>query len=100
MYALSIASGRATRWEHRYQSTCNGAFVVRGLQLQVHMGRDVWLRVSIVIALEDPVVKILHIVHLEALLLTFPEGMPLPGVRREAGAGVKSYIQCIPKVGS
>lgn len=63
------------------------------------MGRDVRLRVSVVVALEDPVVKIDHLLHLEALLLTFPEGMPLPGVRREAGAGVKSFIQCIPKVG-
>lgn len=71
-----------------------------GSNLQVHMGRDVRLRVSIFVALEDPVVKIQHILHLEALLLTFPEGMPLPGVRREAGAAVKSFIQCIPKVGS
>lgn len=71
-----------------------------GSNVQVHMGRDVRLRVSIFVALEDPVVKIQHIVHLEALLLTFPEGMPLPGVRREAGAAVKSFIQCIPKVGS
>lgn len=63
------------------------------------MGRDICLRVSIVIALEDPVVKIQHILYLEGLLLTFPEGMPLPGVRREAGAAVKSFIQCIPKVG-
>ncbi|CAB1104526.1 unnamed protein product [Ectocarpus sp. CCAP 1310/34] len=68
-----------------------------GYHLEVHMGRDVRLRVSVVVALEDPVVKIDHLLHLEALLLTFPEGMPLPGVRREAGAGVKSFIQCIPK---
>lgn len=64
------------------------------------MGRDVRLRVSIFVELEDPMVKIQHIVHLEALLLTFPEGMPLPGIRREAGAAVKSFVQCIPKVGS
>lgn len=85
---------------NRSKSKYKGAFVVRGSNLQVHMGRDVRLRVSIFVALEDPVVKIQHIVHLEALLLTFPEGMPLPGVRREAGAAVKSFIQCIPKVGS
>lgn len=70
----------------------------RVLALQVHVGRDVRLRVSILIALEDPVVDIQHVLHLEALLLTFPEGMPLPGVVREAGATVKSTIQCIPKV--
>lgn len=63
------------------------------------MGRDICLRVSIVVALEDPMVKIQHILYLEGLLLTFPEGMPLPGIRREAGAAVKSFIQCIPKVG-
>lgn len=68
------------------------------MYVQVHMGRDSCLRVSIVVTLEDPVVRIQHILHLEGLLLTFPEGMPLPGVRREAGAAVKSFIQCIPKV--
>lgn len=65
---------------------------------QVHMGRDIRLRFSVLVALEDPGVKIQHILHLEELLLTFPEGMPLPGVRREAGAAVKAFIQCIPKV--
>lgn len=64
------------------------------------MGRDIRLRLSLVVALEDPAVEIQHILHLEALLLTFPEGMPLPGVRREAGAAVKAFIQCIPKVGT
>lgn len=62
------------------------------------MGRDVRLRVSIVVILEDPMVEILHMLHLEALLLTFPSGMPLPGVKREAGAAVKSIIQCVVKV--
>ncbi|CAM9296382.1 unnamed protein product [Pylaiella littoralis] len=68
-----------------------------GYHLDVHVGRDVCLRVSIIVALEDPAVNIQHILHLEGLLLTFPEGMPLPGVRREAGASVKSFIQCIQK---
>ncbi|CAM9134046.1 unnamed protein product [Hapterophycus canaliculatus] len=68
-----------------------------GYHLNVHMGRDIRLHVSIVVVLEDPVVEIQHILHLEALLLTFPEGMPLPGVHREAGATVKSFVQCIPK---
>lgn len=66
--------------------------------MQIHMGRDVQLRVSVLLELEDPMVEISHILHLDALLLTFPEGMPLPGVRREAGATVKSTVQCIPKV--
>lgn len=93
------ANGRATKWGQIKAST-TALSLSRGSNLQVHMGRDVRLRVSIIVGLEDPVVKIQHIVHLEALLLTFPEGMPLPGVRREAGAAVKSFIQCIPKVGS
>lgn len=62
------------------------------------MGREVRLRGSILVALEDPIVEIQHVLHLEALLLTFPEGMPLPGVRREAGAAVKCTVQCIPRV--
>lgn len=84
------------------QKTCRDAvtrIICAFVAIQVHMGRDIRLRVSLVVAIEDPVVEIQHILHLEALLLTFPEGMPLPGVRREAGATVKSFIQCIPKVG-
>lgn len=66
--------------------------------LQVDMGRDVRLRVSILVVLEDPVTEIQHVLRLEALLLTFPEDMPLSGVEREAGAAVKSTVQCVLKV--
>ncbi|CAM9165564.1 unnamed protein product [Laminaria digitata] len=61
------------------------------------MGRDVRLRVSILVVLEDPVTEIQHVLRLEALLLTFPEDMPLSGVEREAGAAVKSSVQCVLK---
>lgn len=65
---------------------------------QISMGRHVQLCVSIMVIVEDPMVQVEHLLHVEALLLTFPEGMPLPGVQREAGATVKSTVQCIPKV--
>lgn len=62
------------------------------------MGRDVRLRISIFVVLEDPVTEIQHVLRLEALLLTFPENMSLNGVEKEAGAAVKSTVQCIIKV--
>lgn len=67
-------------------------------ELQVDMGRDVRLRVSILVVLEDPATEIQHVLRLEALLLTFPEDTPLSGVLREPGAAVKSTVQCILKV--
>lgn len=96
-YSMSAQKNTRARNDHivKSPSGLRALFPVT----QVHMGRDIRLRVSIVVALEDPVVEIQHLLHLEALLLTFPEGMPLPGVRREAGATVKSFVQCIPKVG-
>lgn len=62
------------------------------------MGRKVQLRVSILLVIEDPMVQIQHLLHLEAFLLTFPEGMPIPGVQREAGATIMSTVQCTLKV--
>lgn len=62
------------------------------------VGRDVRLRVSILLVLEDPVTEIQHVLRLEALLLTFPEDTPLSGVQREPGAAVKSTVQCVVKV--
>lgn len=67
-------------------------------ELQVDMGRDVRLRMSIFVLLEDPVTEIQHVLRLEALLLTFPKDMPLGGLEKEAGAAVKSTVQCIVKV--
>lgn len=62
------------------------------------MGREVRLRVSLLLVVQDSMVEIHHLLHLESFLLTFPEGMPLPGVQREAGAAIKSTVQCISKV--
>lgn len=74
--------------------------ILRDIQFlpQINMGREVQLRVSLLLVVEDPMVEIHHLLHLESFLLTFPEGMPLPGVQREAGAAIKSTVQCILKV--
>ena len=62
------------------------------------MGRDVRLRVSILVVVDDPMTEIQHVLRLEALLLTFPENTPLSGLQREPGAALKSTVQCIVKV--
>lgn len=63
------------------------------------MGQEVHLRVSLLLMVEDPTVQIHHLLLLEACVLTFPEGMPLPGVQREAGAAITYTVQCVSKVG-
>lgn len=76
-----------SRTFHTYGLRCHGT--------QVNLGQEVQLQVCVVVVVEDPMVAIQHHLHLEALLLTFPEGMSLPG---EAGGAVKSTVQCVPKV--
>lgn len=65
---------------------------------QINMGCQVHLRVSVFLLFEDPIERIEHLIRLNAIVLTLPEGMPLPGIEREVGAAIKATVQCIPKV--
>lgn len=65
---------------------------------QITMDQEVHLRVSLLLMVEDPAVQIHHLLLLEACVLTLPEGMPLPGVQREAGAAITFTVQCVSKV--